>query len=151
MNGELPILPKADLYVSTPGATASITPGTPINICSGSTTALGDIPNVDFTMVSAGKLRYDGLTTKQFAVSSIMSMSISVGNRLISLFVAKNGVEFASSEQQRKVASSSDLGNASVCWSVSLDTGDFVEIFVDSDQATTITPVKMCFIVKQQL
>ncbi len=144
-------LSKADLYVSTPVATASITPGTAINICGNSTTAAGGITAVDFTVSASGRLTYIGIPILEFDVFAIVSINTGTVNRNVSFFVAKNGVAISGSEQQRGVGTGGYVGGQSTGWNVELATNDYVEIFVDADLATTVTPTNLYMKVTQQL
>ncbi len=142
---------KADLYVSSASATASVTPGSPINIMSNSTTAAGGITSNDFTIGTNGRLTYTGTETKVFDVEAICSMTTGSNTRLVSLFIAKNAAVIANSEQRRYVSTGADVGNMSVGWTVSLATNDYVEVHVDVNTATTVTPETCRFKAVQEL
>jgi hypothetical protein len=130
--------PYGSLYVSTP-ASAGITSGTPAKL--GGTTALD--PSSGFSMPVDGRLRNDG-STRTFRVEAGVSATSDTGNIVLSLFIAKGGTEVASSEQQRKIGTGSDVGNMEVVLVVQLATNEYVEVFGDVSAGTVnVTAQKM--------
>lgn len=133
---------RATAYVTTAAATPTITAGTPVNLLTNSTIASGNISPDEFTIDNANKrLVYTGVATKIFDVFATMSTVSSASNVILKGFVYKNGSLIASSEQERKIGTGSDIGNWSVHEKVELATNDYVEIFVDLATSTgTVTP-----------
>ena len=115
-------------YVATPGATSVVTGGTYYLVAG--TFAAGTLEQ--FTH-SGGRLTYTGNGGgRLFSVD--VSVSMTSSNNLITHWrVAKNGTTIASSEQMRKVATGTDVGNSSIHAEVELVENDYIEMFCTSD------------------
>ena len=111
------------------GATANIS-GTPV--------ALGGTFNLSgreslFDNPLDGRLRYVGLTPRTFGSTVHFSFTANVNNRVISLMVSKNGTIIPDAEITRKTGAGADVGAMSTGYLVTLNTDDYLEVFVDSD------------------
>jgi len=127
-------------YISSSAATSSITTGTPRNLAENATIAAQDVAAADFTVDNTAKnVKYTGTTTKNFHVSSNISMTSSVSNQTVSFYIAKNGTVVTGSRKDRKIATGADVGNVSVDWAVSLATDDTVSVYVDLSTPGTVT------------
>jgi hypothetical protein len=144
------ILARADMYVSTAVASATVTPGTPISLLANSTTAAGDLSARDFTVGGSGVVTYTGTETKDFECFARFSISTGTSNRLVSTFIAVDGTAVVNSEIQRWVSTAGDVGYSTTSWSVTLSTGQYVEVFVDADLATTVTPERCRFMIREE-
>ena len=119
-------------YVSSAALSAAITPGTPV-IMGGTTT---DFVESGFTHSSPGRMTYTGMITKNFRVFSAISMSHDSSTATVAhLLIAKNGTVIASSEIDRNVSGTSDIGAAPLMADVSLGTNDYIEVYVDIDNS----------------
>jgi len=126
---------NGSLYLSATGASASITPGTPVIL--GGTTTLGEANNV--TMPSNWRLTSGAGATLTYEVRASVSVTTSSSNQVLTFSLYKNGAKVTGSDMKRKVGTGSDVGNASVSWVISLADTDYIEVFVDSDSVTTVT------------
>lgn len=128
--------PRGGLYASATGGVAN-TSGTPVK-AAGTYTLSGFEQNFDEPV--DGRLRYTGTNTETFEFICSFSLTSSVNNIIIKLFVAKNGTVIGASEQNRKVATGTDVGQMTTTWVTTLATNDYLEIFVDSASGSpTIT------------
>ena len=123
---------RGSMYIDSTAETVIVTTDVPVKINATSYTAEN---LVEFTESVDGRLRYDGLFTRVFDVSMAISMT-GGSNDVYSIYVAKNGSIIASTRQQRKLGTGSDVGAMGVVGSVSLDTNDYVEIFIENNTAT---------------
>jgi len=125
------------LYISSPAGKA-ITAGVPA-IIGGTTTA---IKNKNFTHTNQ-RLTYTGTVPKTFQATATISAKSSLGNIILSIFLAKNGVVVAESEMTRKLATANDVGSAAILCVDDCVTDDYVEVWVDVSSDSTITFDKM--------
>ena len=122
------------IYVSTD--LANTANGTPALLGTGATET-----NVleGFTHATPTRLTYTGIATRAFKVSMSGTCTHTSGNTIITLSFAENDVNIANSSISRKVGTGGDVGAISLEWIVSLDTGDYIEVFADADSAGTTT------------
>jgi len=133
------------MYVSTPAASAAITPLTYVKL-GGTTTALA---LHGFTH-SSGRLTYSSSESKDFRVFVTLSVTSSAGNANSFYKVAKNGVVIDSSKITRKIGAGSDTGALAIMAEVNLVTGDYIEIFCDhATSSATITAENMIVFVTE--
>lgn len=138
---------RGGFYVSSAVATASITPASPVNIAVNSTiVSMGNATH--FTIdTSNRRLTYTGTQTKLFRIEATLSYFVGTGNRVATFIIYKNGLAVAETEQNRAIAASGagSVGNASVPYIMLLAENDYLELFVDVDAATTVTPQNLVF------
>ncbi len=103
------------------------------------TTIAGDLH--DMTMSQDNRLTFTGPASRHFHVMASVSMTASGSNKIIGMKLAKNGVVLDQSVVRRAVTTGSDIGAAMIQADMSLDTGDYVEIWVTNE--TTATNVKL--------
>ena len=145
-------LPKGDLYMVTPIPTFVSTPGTPVNICSSSSTAgQGGVSAVDFTLGTNGRLTYTGEQTRRFDVSAIISVICNVALTTLYFYIAKNGTVQNLSVQEQYLVSVNSSEIVSVGFDVELAKNDYVEVYVDVSGASFVTPREFYFKARTQL
>lgn len=105
------------------------------------TTTAGDY--IQRFTVTDNRATYIGAISSQFLIT--MSLSASSGNnQLLRFRIAKNGITIASGEVDETTNSANKVSNLSSSTIVSLNTGDYLEIFGTNNTNTTdILPVKM--------
>lgn len=128
---------RATYFFSTPAAT-SITAGTEIK-AAGTTTA-GPVSSA-WTHSGANRLTYAGLNTLDFVVTITVGMSRAGGGGalLASVILAENGAEITGAFVDSEMSDSSDEGAFPLTFVVTASTGDFYEIWLDSDLTKAIT------------
>jgi len=122
------------MYVSTPVATNVTNPATWYKIAGTTTSKLLN----RFTHAT-GRLTYSGPGTFCYLAVVAISMLSNTNNFRAYFRFAVNGTTIADSEQQRKIGTGADLGNASMNTCLTLTNGDYVEVFVNSPDATGIS------------
>jgi hypothetical protein len=122
-----------NMYISTPVATTFTTMNTPVKAL-GTTTSAGLFR---VTSPTNNRLTYEGSKTRSFFVSGALSISQPASNRFFSFYIAKNGVVIPESRQDIKVANSTDQVSLPISCRVSLAPGDYIEVWVANQTATT--------------
>lgn len=79
---------------------------------------------------------YTGSVTRTFKVFATLSLS-SGNNQKIGCYIAKNGTVIPESETYSDTTGNGDIFNAGIQTLVQLATDDYIEIFVENDNATT--------------
>jgi hypothetical protein len=126
-------LAGGNMYISTPVATTFTTMNTPVKAL-GTTTSAGLFR---VTSPTNNRLTYAGSKTRSFFVSGALSISQPASNRFFSFYIAKNGVVIPESRQDIKVANSTDQVSLPISCRVSLAPGDYIEVWVANQTATT--------------
>lgn len=85
---------------------------------------------------SANRLTYTGETERVFKVTTILSLT-SGNSHQIGVYIAKNGAVIDSSETYITTSASGRLENGTCHVLVSLNTGDYIENFVENNTSTT--------------
>jgi len=99
---------------------------------SGTTTSL----RADNFTHTNGRLTYTGAVQKFFQATAAISTKSSVGNVVLSMYFAKNGVAVAASEITRKIGTANDVGAAPLILPITLTQNDYIEVFVSVTGAT---------------
>ncbi len=129
-----------DLYITTPVATPFAAANTPIKI-SGTTTTVNLFR---FTSAVNNRLVYSGTKSRFFTCTGSISVTAATSNKTFNFYIAKNGVILPESKQSRKISNGADVGALSITATVSLDTNDYVELWVENTtDATAITAEAM--------
>ena len=135
------------MYVSASATTVVTTTGTAVK--ANGTTVAG--PLKDFTMPANNRLQYTGASTKVMYVHADCSTSKSdVGTDYLELVFAKNGTAITGPDIRRDLAAGSVIGASSESWLVSMDPNDYIELFVDRENADgndTVTVEHMTFVI----
>ncbi len=127
-----------NIYVSTPVATTFSATNTPVKV-QGTTTS-SNLFRV--TSPTNNRLTYTGSKTRSFDVSGAMSISNPNSNRFFSFYIAKNGVVIPESRQDVKLVNSTDQVAVPIsCW-VTMAPGDYIEVWVANQTATTDVTVQ---------
>jgi hypothetical protein len=121
--GYLPATYDTALSTSTPAV---------VDMNSTFVSALAD----QFTVSSAGRITYDGLTKATFSVTAVIAGTADAGtNQNFNHWIYKNGVVVAASKT-RKEYNSSAVGSPAPCMAiVELDPTDYIELWVENDGA----------------
>lgn len=123
----------AEMYMTTPAATGTITATTYLEI--GGTVTAG-LKSSDFTVATAsgGRITYTGTETKVFRVSASFSATSTEASTIIRFRLAKDQVTDAKTEISRKLsATPSDEAAMSVSGLISLATDEYVELYCTLD------------------
>jgi len=102
------------------------------------TAASGPVTAVDFTIqtTTGGRVTYTGTATKVFHVSATLCMTgtngATYGFKLAKGLSGGAASVIDSTEILRKLGTGADVGAAAIQGFVSLATGDWIELFVDS-------------------
>jgi len=128
-----------EMYMVTPAATGSITPGTPIKIAG--TVAAGLTNLFSVTTTTGGRLTYTSATTRLFHVNGALTFTAGANTRTFGIYIAKNGTEETKTEIQRFTSTGTDYGAVALNGLFSLAQNDYLEVFVDITvgSATTMT------------
>jgi len=90
----------------------------------------------NFVATTAGRLTYSGSSTEVVGVQASLTLKpVSGNNKSISVYLAKNGVAIAAARITRTV-STAETGNMSLFYNISLETNDYVELFIANDTDT---------------
>jgi len=127
-----------NMYISTPVATTFAAINTPVKVL-GTTTSAGLFR---MTSPANNRISYGGSKTRSFYVSGAMSISQPNSNRFFSFYIAKNGVIIPESRQDIKVVNSTDQVSLPISCRVSLAPGDYIEVWVANQTATTDVTVQ---------
>ena len=121
-------------------ATTIATQGTPVKVAG--TWVVQTESN--FTGNTTGRLTYNGSTTE--VVSATVSITFSHaagGSDDLAVYIAKNGSVITASKLTRAVTGSA-RGNVSTFFNISMDTSDYLEVFVANDSDTNNITVVDC-------
>ena len=127
-----------NMYITTPALTVIAAVNTPVKVLG--TTTSTNLYRV--THPANNRLTYSGSKTRSFQVSSSMSITQPNNNRYFSFYIAKNGVVIPESRQDIKVVSSTDQVSLTIACRVTLAPGDYVEVWVENQAATSDVTVE---------
>lgn len=127
-----------NMYISTPAATSFAAVSTPVKVLG--TTSSTNLFRV--TSPSNNRLTYGGNKTRSFYVSAALSITQPNSNRYFSFYIAKNGVVVPESRQDVKVVNSTDQVSIPISCRVVLAPGDYIEVWVANQTATTDVTVQ---------
>jgi hypothetical protein len=96
------------------------------------------------------RLTYTGALSGQFKVSAIASMT-SGNNQLLILRTAKNGTTIAESESQTNTSGAARSENLKSQCIVELNTGDFIEMFIQNNTSTSSVTVSELNVIIESL
>jgi hypothetical protein len=98
----------------------------------------------NFTGNTTGRLTYSGSTTEVVSASVSITFSHAAGGTDdLAVYIAKNGSVITASKLTRAVTGSAK-GNVGTFFNVSMDTSDYLEVFVANDSATNNITVVDC-------
>ena len=121
-------------------ATTIATQGTPVKVAG--TWVVQTESN--FTGNTTGRLTYNGSTTEVVSASVSITFSHAAGGSDdLAVYIAKNGSVITASKLTRAVTSSA-RGNVGTFFNVSMDTSDYLEVFVANDSDTNNITVVDC-------
>ena len=127
-----------NMYITTPTMTTFAAVNTPVK-------ALGTTTSTNLYRMTHpvnNRLQYGGSKTRSFIVTGSMSITQSNNNRYFSFYLAKNGVIIPESRQDIKVVNSTDQVSLTITSRVTLAPGDYVEVWVANQTATTDVTVQ---------
>lgn len=132
INTETDGVATGTLYISTPALTDITGINTPKKVAG--TTATSELLRV--TSPASNRLQYDGTKTRTFIVTATASVAGASGTYAYSFYIYKNGIKIAASKQKTKIYSSSgDIQVIALVCSVTLATGDYVELWTENNEA----------------
>jgi hypothetical protein len=121
-------------------ATTIATQGTPVKVAG--TWVVQTESN--FTGNTTGRLTYNGSTTEVVSASVSITFSHAAGGTDdLAVYIAKNGSVITGSKLTRAVTGSA-RGNVGTFFNVSMDTSDYLEVFVANDSDTNNITVVDC-------
>jgi hypothetical protein len=120
---------SGNIYVSTPATTLFAAMNTPVKV-SGTTTAASLFR---VTAPTSNRLAYTGTKTRTFQVICSLSMLAASSNRSYSFYISKNGSLLPESKQFLKLGSNADRGTVTLSCMVSMNTNDYVEVWVENN------------------
>ena len=121
-------------------ATTIATAGTPVKVAG--TWVVQTESN--FTGNTTGRLTYNGSTTEVVSASVSITFSHAAGGTDdLAVYIAKNGSVITASKLTRAVTGSA-RGNVGTFFNVSMDTSDYLEVFVANDSDTNNITVVDC-------
>lgn len=127
-----------NMYMTTPTATTFGAINTPVKVL-GTTTSVG---LYRMTNPANNRLTYTGSKTRAFFVSCALSITQPNSNRFFSFYIAKNGVVIPESRQDIKVVNSTDQVSIPISCRVTMAPGDYIEVWVANQTATTDVTVQ---------
>lgn len=134
------------LYVSTPAETSIATVNTPVKVAG--TTTLVESVRVDDDSSTNNRLKYTGLKTRNFTITSAISTTSASSNKEFTWYVAVNGTVDTASGIRRKQGTGSDVGALALNWIEELSTDDYIEIWVENNtDDTNVTATKLTLII----
>jgi len=93
--------------------------------------------NNKMTATTGGRVTYDAQRDANPTIIASLTVSpVSGGSQTISIFLALNGVAVANSKRTAAVASGATI-SITLPWGLTMETGDFLEMFVSNDSGTT--------------
>jgi len=102
----------------------------------------------DFTHIANNRLRYDGLTTRDFVVNVSLSVVKTAGGGTIStVYVVKNGVIGSALSIDRTIANAVDTGALAIIAPFTLAQNDYIEIWASTTNGDNMTITKGCIVV----
>lgn len=123
------------IYFSTPAETI-LTADTAIKAAGATTT----MQLADFMHTVDNRLTYDDAITRIFEVNFSGSVTKGTGSRSITVsYLYKNGVAIPGAVIGRAVPNASDEGAFAVNCQVSLSSGDYIELWIESDTGDDLT------------
>ncbi|MNU72489.1 hypothetical protein D3C71_619550 [compost metagenome] len=122
-----------NMYITVPVATTFALANTPVKVLG--TTASANLYRM--THPTNNRLTYTGSKTRSFLISSSLSITQPSSNRYFSFYIAKNGVIIPESRQDVKVVNSTDQVSLTISAWATLAPGDYVEVWVENQSATT--------------
>lgn len=122
---------------AAPALTATTWAKVPLSVGTLVDSNLASIVSNDFEIGAVAKAGI--YTNRRISVCVIVTMASSSANRVIDINFAKNDVLDSFMEQSRKVSTSGDQGNASVCGQIVVTDDDLISLWVRSDGNTTLT------------
>ncbi len=135
---------RGGLHITSSAAT-TVTAGTPIKAL-GTTALSGNEVDVDDGGAGANnRLRFDpdetieSGFTRFFLFTATLSVTTSVSNVVVKAYFAKNDTIVVATEVDRKVGTGSDVGAMPLTGHISLGSGDYVEVFIDTDTNCDVT------------
>ena len=121
-------------------ATTIATQGTPVKVAG--TWVVQTESN--FTGNTTGRLTYNGSTTEVVSASVSITFSHAAGGTDdLAVYIAKNGSVITASKLTRAVTGSA-IGNVGTFFNISMDTSDYLEVFVANDSDTNDITVVDC-------
>lgn len=89
-----------------------------------------------FTLTTAGRFTYDGVTTAEFLVMCAIAGTTTSGTQTINHYIAKNGTTITASKTQREYNSTA-VGSPAPCTAlVTMSTGDYIELYLENITGT---------------
>ncbi len=108
----------------------------------------------DFAIVDKGggnfAVQYQGTSARTFKVFMSSSIKASTNNIVFSLYMYRNGVVEPGITIDRKISSGADVGSMATLGEFTAQPNDFIEIYVESDLASTITFIKTSIIITEK-
>lgn len=103
--------------------------------------AIKELTNFEIADVGGGiiALRYIGLRDITLVLNATTSATTGSNNVVVKFMMYKNGVYEEGTMVARKIGTGSDLGAMGLSTSFSASTGDYFDVYVEADTATTIT------------
>jgi len=139
----------AGCQVTSPAATNTITAGTARNIFENSTIASTGF-DVGFTVDNPGKRIVCNGDAGIFEVACSVSAESSVKDIVIDLFLYKNGTQHDAYGAAASIDAVGNIINMSLIETLTMESDDYVEIFVDIDAGTsTVNPVHATLTIKE--
>jgi hypothetical protein len=124
----------ASLYFSAP---ASTTPSAATAAKAAGTTTLQR--GVEFTMSANNRLLFSGAARHVHVLATLGVTKAGGGATLASAYVAKSGSVEAGSKMTVTLQNTADRQVMSTAWTMLVDTGDYIEVFLESDTGDDIT------------
>jgi len=141
------VVPMGEIsYFSTTGTNISIaaqSDGSTNMVKAAPVTIFENMLDFDNGGADNGRLRYTGVTEKNFHIACTISIAPASANDTFVFGVAKNGTVIASSKVLMKVATAADIKSTAMHVMTSMTTNDYLEMFVgnttDADDCTVHT------------
>ena len=125
---------NGQMYMHTQSTTTISTgvgdSGNPIIVDAGASWV--DAHSDQFTISTAGRLTYNGLTNKEFNVSANIAGTVAAGTSTFNFYLAKNGTIITASKTEKEFVSTAVGSPAQACAIITLSTDDYIELFVEN-------------------
>lgn len=123
---------RGEMYITASAETTIDAQNTP-KLAAGTYAAGPDLTAKGWTVSAAGRLTYTGTENIFAHIAASFSMTAAGNNKLLSVYVAKNGTVLTASRMRRLVGTGADEGTGAVHAACDMVTDDYLEFYVENN------------------
>lgn len=94
------------------------------------------------TSTANNRMTYTGGKTRRAQIIGSLSLSSAAPNKIITFYVAKNGVIMPESKQTLRMETNSDKGSLTLSCTLPLSTNDYIEVWVENNTDNTAVTIE---------